>query len=192
MENPRLGPSEEARAAARGNCRWPPPPPAAAGGAWRSPPRATRLAGQDLHDHQVVAGRLREDGLHIRDFERREAAPDRRLRGGQRPGPSQVQGASAGQSSQQVPLLLVCHCMRRGWRMQWRLRERFGLGPKTEVEFCVANDSIVVRKKPKKLNLRKWKGRCRESFRDLGCESVDRFMVEKLSAAGRQAEPHTA
>jgi AbrB family looped-hinge helix DNA binding protein len=33
------------------------------------------------------------------------------------------------------------------------LRERFGLKPETEVEFQVVNNSIVLRKKPGKLNL---------------------------------------
>jgi len=58
------------------------------------------------------------------------------------------------------------------------LRERYGLGPKTEVEFGEVNDVIVLRKKPQRLNLRKWKGRCRESFVALGYASVDRFIED--------------
>jgi len=35
------------------------------------------------------------------------------------------------------------------------IRERFGLKPETEVEFQVSNDSILLRKEPRKLNLAK-------------------------------------
>lgn len=37
------------------------------------------------------------------------------------------------------------------------IRDQSGLGPKTEVKFCVVNGNIVLRKAPKKLNLAKWK-----------------------------------
>ncbi len=33
------------------------------------------------------------------------------------------------------------------------IRDRFGLGPETEVEFHIANGSIVLKKAPKKLGL---------------------------------------
>ena len=56
------------------------------------------------------------------------------------------------------------------------IRDRFGLRPETEVEFRVLRGSILLRKAPKSLNLRKWKGRCRESFSKLGYSSVDRFI----------------
>lgn len=58
------------------------------------------------------------------------------------------------------------------------LRERFGIGPETEVEFQVANDAIVIRKKPKPLNLRKWRGRCQEALAELGYDSVDQFIED--------------
>ena len=58
------------------------------------------------------------------------------------------------------------------------IRDRFGIGPKTEVEFQVVESSIVFRKKPKKLNLKKWKGRCKESFAELGYSSVNKFMED--------------
>ena len=48
------------------------------------------------------------------------------------------------------------------------IRERFGIGPKAEVEFHVANGGILLRKKARKLNFRKWKGCCRKSLRELG------------------------
>jgi len=56
------------------------------------------------------------------------------------------------------------------------LRERFGLGPETEVEFRVVRNSLVIAKKPKPLELDKWKGKCRRSFDELGYTSVDKFM----------------
>lgn len=56
------------------------------------------------------------------------------------------------------------------------IREQFGLGPETEVEFRVVGGSIVLKKTPKKLNLAKWKGRCGEAFAKLGYSSVDKFI----------------
>jgi AbrB family looped-hinge helix DNA binding protein len=59
------------------------------------------------------------------------------------------------------------------------IRERFGLGPDTEVEFRVVNGSILLMKKaPKKLNLGKWRGRCGNSFAKLGYSSVDKFIED--------------
>ncbi len=56
------------------------------------------------------------------------------------------------------------------------IRDRFDISPETEVEFRVVRNSILLRKKPKKLNLDKWKGRCRASFLELGYSSVDEFV----------------
>ncbi len=56
------------------------------------------------------------------------------------------------------------------------IRDKFGLGPDTDVEFRVVGGSIVLKKAPKKLDLRKWKGRCNESLAELGYSSVDSFM----------------
>jgi len=56
------------------------------------------------------------------------------------------------------------------------IRERFGLGPKAEIEFRVVNGSIVLKKAPKKLDLRRWKGRCKDSFAEMGYSSVDQFI----------------
>ena len=56
------------------------------------------------------------------------------------------------------------------------IRDRFGLGPETEVEFHVVQGSIVLKKALKKLDLQKWRGRCKGSFAKLGCSSVDRFI----------------
>ena len=58
------------------------------------------------------------------------------------------------------------------------IRERFGFGPETEVEFRVVNGSIVLRKAPKKLKFRKWKGRCGGTFAKLGYSSVDKFIED--------------
>jgi AbrB family looped-hinge helix DNA binding protein len=59
-----------------------------------------------------------------------------------------------------------------------RIRDRFGIGPDTEVEFRVAHGSIVLKKAPKKLDLEKWKGRCAGSFTRLGYSSVDKFIED--------------
>ena len=56
------------------------------------------------------------------------------------------------------------------------IREKFGLIPETEVEFQVLNGSIVLKKSPRKLNVRRWQGRCKKSFSDLGYTSVDKFI----------------
>jgi AbrB family looped-hinge helix DNA binding protein len=56
------------------------------------------------------------------------------------------------------------------------IRERFGLAPRTEVEFQFVEGSIVLKKNPRRLPLRKWKGRCKESLTQLGYSSVDNFM----------------
>jgi AbrB family looped-hinge helix DNA binding protein len=56
------------------------------------------------------------------------------------------------------------------------IRDRFGLGPETEVEFHVMGGNIVLRKARKKLDLAKWKGRCGGTFANLGYSSVDKFI----------------
>ena len=56
------------------------------------------------------------------------------------------------------------------------IREKFGLGPETEMEFRIVDGSIVLKKAPKLLDLAKWKGHCRDSFTDLGYSSVDSFV----------------
>jgi len=58
------------------------------------------------------------------------------------------------------------------------IRVRFGIGADTEVEFQVLENNIVLKKAPKKLNLAKWKGRCRDSFGELGYTSVDEYMED--------------
>ena len=58
------------------------------------------------------------------------------------------------------------------------IRDQFGLGPKTEVEFCVVDGNIVLRKAPKKLNLTKWNGYCGKTFAQLRYSTVDEFMDE--------------
>jgi AbrB family looped-hinge helix DNA binding protein len=58
------------------------------------------------------------------------------------------------------------------------LRERFGLKPETEVEFQMVNNSILLRKKPGNLNLARWKGRCRKTFKELGYTRVDEFIED--------------
>lgn len=56
------------------------------------------------------------------------------------------------------------------------LRDRFGLGPETEVEFRVVKNALVLEKKAKRLDLSRWKGKGRKSFEELGYGSVDDFI----------------
>ncbi len=58
------------------------------------------------------------------------------------------------------------------------LRDRFGLKPETEVEFQVVDNSILLRKKPRKLPLDLWKGRCGRRFAELGYSRVDDFIED--------------
>ena len=58
------------------------------------------------------------------------------------------------------------------------IRDQFGLGPDVEVEFHVENESIVLRKAPRRLEIGRWRGRCRDSFSDLGYNSVDDFIED--------------
>jgi len=73
-------------------------------------------------------------------------------------------------------------CMKIGERGQVtipkEIRDRFGLGPNIDVEFHVENGSIVLRKAPRKLEIERWRGRCRASFADLGYRSVDEFVED--------------
>ena len=59
-----------------------------------------------------------------------------------------------------------------------KLRERFGLRAGTEVLFRVVRDLLVIQKKPAKLRLDKWTGRCTKSFAKLGFNSVDEFIED--------------
>jgi AbrB family looped-hinge helix DNA binding protein len=56
------------------------------------------------------------------------------------------------------------------------IRDQFGIGPETEVEFRVSRGEILLRKSPRKLNLDKWKGHSGRAFAKLGYSSVDRFI----------------
>jgi len=58
------------------------------------------------------------------------------------------------------------------------IRDQFGLGPETEVEFQVVGGSIVLKKAPQKLNLANWKGRCGSAWKTLGYSSVDEFIED--------------
>jgi AbrB family looped-hinge helix DNA binding protein len=58
------------------------------------------------------------------------------------------------------------------------IRDRFGIGADTEVEFHILKNTIILKKAPRKLNLAKWKGRCRDSFADLGYTSVDEYIED--------------
>jgi len=44
------------------------------------------------------------------------------------------------------------------------------------VEFTVQGGSIVLNKAPKKLDLQRWKGRCKNGLAEIGYASVDEFI----------------
>jgi AbrB family looped-hinge helix DNA binding protein len=56
------------------------------------------------------------------------------------------------------------------------LRDRFGIGPDTEVEFFEENGQLALRKRSKELPLRKWKGYCADSLRRGKFSSVDDYI----------------
>ena len=59
-----------------------------------------------------------------------------------------------------------------------QIRDTFGLEPDTEIEFHIIEGLIVLKKAPKKLELEKWKGRCKNSLAELGYSSVDQFIED--------------
>lgn len=56
------------------------------------------------------------------------------------------------------------------------IRDRFGIGPDTEVEFTVEGGQILLRKRAPELPLRKWKGHCGAAFREAGYNDVDDYI----------------
>jgi len=76
--------------------------------------------------------------------------------------------------------LIILENMKVGERGQVTIpkgiREQFGIGPETEVEFRVSRGEILLRKAPRKLNLDRWKGHSGKAFAKLGYSSVDRFI----------------
>jgi AbrB family looped-hinge helix DNA binding protein len=58
------------------------------------------------------------------------------------------------------------------------IRDQLGLRRATELEFAIVNGTIVIKKAAKKLNLRKWQGRCAKTFANLGYASVDDFIED--------------
>lgn len=58
------------------------------------------------------------------------------------------------------------------------IRERFGIGADTEVEFSVERGQILLRRRASKLPLRNWKGYCAATFRKTGHRGVDEYLDE--------------
>ena len=58
------------------------------------------------------------------------------------------------------------------------IRDRFGMGPDTEVEFSVERGQIILRKRAAELPLRGWKGFCGPAFKEAGYRSVDEYVDE--------------
>lgn len=59
------------------------------------------------------------------------------------------------------------------------LRDRFGLGPRTEVEFHVVEGALVLRKKSTPVDFAKWSGRCAAAVEGAGLSTSDEI-VEAL------------
>lgn len=78
--------------------------------------------------------------------------------------------------------MIILRSMKIGERGQVTIpkdiRDQFGLGPETEVEFRVAGGSIILKKAPRKLDLARWKGLCGDTFAKLGYSSVDKFIED--------------
>lgn len=56
------------------------------------------------------------------------------------------------------------------------IRDRFGIGPESEVEFAVVRGEIVVKKKPRKLDVAKVAARFRKRLAPLGYKTTDEFI----------------
>jgi AbrB family looped-hinge helix DNA binding protein len=61
------------------------------------------------------------------------------------------------------------------------IREQFGPGPETGLEFRVVNGPIVLKNGPRKLDLGKWKGRCAKSFSEPQSGSHEPFQKAIMS-----------
>ncbi len=46
------------------------------------------------------------------------------------------------------------------------------------MDFTVVGGAIVLKKRPQKLNLDRWKGYCANSLKELGYSSVDEFIED--------------
>ena len=57
------------------------------------------------------------------------------------------------------------------------MRERFGIGPGTEIEFRVVQGPIVMKQAARKLDLSKWQGRCKTGG-GMDYDSTDRFIED--------------
>ena len=56
------------------------------------------------------------------------------------------------------------------------LRDRFGLSPKSEIEFYEIEGELVLRKKGRGPDFEKWKGFCADALRDLNVKSGDELI----------------
>jgi AbrB family looped-hinge helix DNA binding protein len=57
-----------------------------------------------------------------------------------------------------------------------KLRERFGLGPATEVEFEVKSDKLILKKIAKPIDIRKWIGKGNGGLKKMGYKNTDDFI----------------
>ena len=59
-----------------------------------------------------------------------------------------------------------------------KLRERFGLGPETEIEITVHSEMLVLKKAAKPLKLKNWKGKCKGSLQKLGYRTIEDYLKD--------------
>jgi AbrB family looped-hinge helix DNA binding protein len=58
------------------------------------------------------------------------------------------------------------------------IRRKFGIDSGTPVEFRIVDGTIVLKKSPAKLGIRKWRGKCADLFAKLGYSSVDKYIED--------------
>ncbi len=58
------------------------------------------------------------------------------------------------------------------------IRDKFGLGPQSEVEFQIVDGKILLKKVSNRLDIGRWVGHCKQSFLELGYNSVDEYVEE--------------
>lgn len=56
------------------------------------------------------------------------------------------------------------------------IREQFGIGPNSQVDFSVVRGEIVLKKKPRKLDVAKVAARFRSRLAPLGYKTTDEFI----------------
>ncbi len=58
------------------------------------------------------------------------------------------------------------------------IRDQFGIGPGTAVEFEVISGAVTLKRTPTKIDFAKWRGYCADSLKELGYSSADEFIED--------------